>query len=820
MFRILILVLALLPSISYSQRPSSGPGGSGITGYISGKVLDSISNEAIGYAAVGIVNQSTGKVINGGITDEKGSFRIGDLPEGTYTLQVSFIGFASKEISGLVLTPLRPDLEYGSILLRQESKLLDEVKVVGEAALIEAKPDRLVYNAENDVTTRGGDAADVLRKVPFLGVDFDGNVTLRGSENVRILINGRPSGIFNASVADALKMMPADQIKSVEVITSPSAKYDGEGTAGIINIITRKKNIEGLTGSADLTAGTRSNRGNANISYGKGRLALNFSGGGHYGWPQEGSTSFRREEFGDVVPTLLTQDGFNTSSRYGFRTNAGMEYNVNAYNTITSSLSYRGYHSINDNDVLSSYSVNSDPLEIYRRTTDGNSGRSGWDWEGAYEKTFPDSEKQWSIAFEVDNDIDQSDFEYDQRYALPVSETPTLENNINEADNLEVTVQTDYVHPLGEKVKLETGALVTIRNIESGFRYDVYDPDAGTWHEDPLRSDIFYYDQNVLAGYVSGTFDIDPKTTIIGGVRMEFTGIDGSFERFDSPFSNQYSKLLPNLTVSRKTGEYNQWRISYNQRIQRPTQRHVNPFVEYNDERDISYGNPYLAPELVRQVEVGTNFFLKENMINLAIFGRRTEDLIESLLRIDDAGISETTYENFGFKSAVGLNAYGSVNVGEKFTIRGGFDVNMWWVEGIFEGEDLTNSGFDYNARANVTWSITKTLKLEGFCNFRSPTYTVQGKLPNWVMSSFAIKQELFKKKFTVGINIFQPFSENQTFEKEVSGDDFYQNNTTVRPSRSIGLNVGYRFGKLDFKERSGRKNGDSREESGTDNQF
>ena len=818
MLRILFLFLVLLPFIARSQNPPPGRSDYGITGYIAGKVHDTLSNEGVGYAAVVIVDQRTGKVINGGLTDEKGAFRISDLPAGMYTLQINFIGFAPKEIVGLVLTPQRPDFDCGIILLRQESKLLEEVKVVGESALIEARPDRIVYNAENDVTSRGGDAADVLRKVPLLAVDFDGNVSLRGSDNVRILINGRPSGIFNASVADALKMMPADQIKSVEVITSPSAKYDGEGTAGIINIITRKKNIEGLTGSVDLTAGTRANRGNANLNYGKGRLALNLSGGGHYGYPQEGSTTFRREEFGSSVPSLLTQDGFNTSSRAGFRTSGGMEYNINAFNTITSSLSYRGYDSVNDNDVLSSYSVNNDPLEVYRRTTDGNTGRGGWDWEAAYKKTYPDSEREWSVAFEVDNDEDHSTYEYDQRFAVPASETSTLENNINNADNLEITMQADYVHPLNEKVKLETGAMATLRNIESDFRYDQYDPDLLMWVEDPLRSDIFYYDQNVLAGYLSATANIGLKTTIIGGARLEFTGIDGSFEQFVSPFSNQYTKVLPNLTLSRKVGEYNQWRISYSQRIQRPTQRHVNPFVEYNDDRDISYGNPYLSPELVQQVEIGTNIFLQKNMINLSVFGRRTVDLIESLLKINEEGISETTFENFGVKSGIGVNVFGSVSLGEKLVVRGGFDVNAWGVEGIFEGQDLSNSGFDYNGRINLTWSITETLKAEGFSYFRSPTYTVQGKLPNWVMSSFAIKQEFFKKKLVIGISVFQPFSEDQTFEKEVSGDDFYQNNTTVRPSRSIGINIGYRFGKLDFKERTGRKNGDPREEP--DNQF
>jgi hypothetical protein len=210
-------------------------------------------------------------------------------------------------------------------------------------------------------------------------------------------------------------------------------------------------------------------------------------------------------------------------------------------------------------------------------------------------------------------------------------------------------------------------------------------------------------------------------------------------------------------------------------------------------------------------------------MINVAVFGRRTEDLIESLLKFTDDGISETTYENFGVRNSIGCNAFGSITLWEKLSIRGGFDVNFWNVSGVFDGEDLVNNGIDYNGRINLTWSITETLKMEGFSFFRSPTYTVQGKLPNWVMTSFALKQEFFKKKFVAGISVSQPFRENQTFEKELTGDNFYQNNTTVRPSRSIGINLGYRFGKMDFKERSGKKrinNNDLKDEQGGDNQF
>jgi outer membrane receptor for ferrienterochelin and colicin len=826
MYRKLLLVSLIVYSVTgFAQRPDHhGNQGKGITGAITGQLTDSISGEGIPFGSIGLQDQINGKVVNGTVSDEKGNFRISDVSSGLYTLQVLYVGYAPREVKDIRLTPQKPDFDCGDIILSPAAQLLEEIKVVGEGPLVEARPDRIVYNAERDITTRGGDAADVLRNVPLLSVDFDGNVSLRGSENVRILINGRPSGIFNASVADALKMMPADQIKSVEVITAPSAKYDGEGTAGIINIITKKKNIEGLAGTADLTAGTRSNRANMNLNYGRGRLGINASGGGHYNWPVEGTTTFRREEFGASSPSLLTQDGTNTADRLGYRLNAGLQYDLNSLSSINSSFSYRGHRVNNENDVLSSYSYDSLLDEVYRRTTDGHTNRSGWDLEGAYEKKFEKEDQEWSFSFELDKDDDFSAFDYLLRYTVPENIPDALENNDDVGDNLELTLQTDYAHPVSERIILETGVKGTLRNIESDFRYTIFDPDKLEWVVDPARTDIFYYTQDIFAGYLSSTVKVDDKITVIAGLRAELTDIGGEFEHFDSPFDNNYFSLLPNVTVSKKVGDFNQVKISYNQRIQRPNQRHVNPFVEYNDERDISYGNPELGPERVQQLEVGTNVFINKSMINVAVFGRKTDDLIESLLKITDEGVSETTFENFGVRYAFGINAFGSVSVGEKFTIRGGFDMNVWSSEGMFEGEDLSGSGVDYNGRITLTYALSETLKMEGFSFFRSPSYTVQGKNPNWVMSSFAVKQELFKKKLTLGLSIFQPFSENLTQEREISGDDFYQNNTTIRPVRSIGINIGYRFGKLDANERSGKKknqDSDFKEDGGDrENQF
>ena len=751
MSRLLFLFLSVLsPVFVFSQRPNQ-PGGNGkeLTGSISGTLLDSISGEPISYATVGVIDFETDSIINGAIADDEGDFKVKDLPPGRYELQISFIGYAALTIDDIMLTPKRPDYNAGKIMLTPENKLLQEVRVVGQAALIEAKPDKLVYNAERDVTSRGGDASDVLRKVPLLTVDLDGNVSMRGSGNIRILINGRPSSIFNNNIADALKMMPADQIKSVEVITAPSAKYDAEGTAGIINIITRKKNIEGLAGSVDVTGGTRANRGNVNLNYGKGRLGITASGGGHYNWPQTGTTEILRETRNELGITTLTQDGTSESSRLGFRSHAGFEYKANAFSSINGSFSYRGHKSTNLNDIESFYyQAQSVLLEQYERESDAESKRGGWDAELEYERKFPQEDREWSIALEVDRDTDHSNSFYDLTYTVPANAADALEQNLDDGRNYEYIAETDYVQPISKHVKIETGIRARLRGIESDFEYRTYDPDLERWLSDPERTDIFYYDQNVYAAYVSGTFELGEMTSIITGLRAEMTDLAGDFENFNSNFENTYTNLLPNFTIAQRTGEYNQLRLSYNQRIQRPNQRHINPFVDYNDNRDISFGNPSLTPELVHQVEIATNLFIKESMLSLSVYGRRTEDLIESLLRVNEDGVSETTFENFGIRSAAGFNLFGTVSIGKSFSIQGGTDFNFWEIKGMLEDEDLSNSGYDYNARLNLSWSLTETLKVEGFGFFRSPSFSVQGKTPSWSTMSVGVRKEFFDKKY------------------------------------------------------------------------
>lgn len=775
----------------------------GITGSISGIVADSISKEPIIYSSVALIGPD-GSIVNGSLTDDKGGFRIASIPSGRYQLQFSYVGYPTKMIAEAEITNRQPDVILGTLYVSPSTTLLEEIQIVGEAALIEARPDKIVYNAEQDLTTRGGDASDVLRKVPLLAVDIDGNVSLRGSDNVRILINGKPSGIFNGSVADALKMFPADQIKSVEVITSPSARYDGEGTAGIVNIVTKKKNVEGLAGSVEVTGGTRNNRLNTNINYGKGRFDLNASIGGHYNWPTIGRSIFNREQFGEVN-SLIAQNGENRGSRLGFRNFLGMTYRIDESQTVRGEISYRGHTNESEQNMLSNYFESDFLIDSYDRITNRNTSRGGWDWELEYEKTFKTPDQALTISGQLDIDTDKNLSTYEVNYLEPESTPSILQEADNFGDGKEWVFQMDYVHPFSKQVKLETGLKGTWQEDINDFSF--FEDINGSWVEDPEQTDKFTYDQNIYAAYASVNWQFPLEINLIAGARFEATEVNGRFRTFHGDFANDYSNLLPNVTLSKKLGEYNQIKASYNQRIQRPGQRNVNPFIEYNDNRDISYGNPLLLPEKVHQVELGSNWFINKHMLNISVFGRHAEQVIENLLIISPEGISESTFQNFGTRDALGMNIFTSINLNEKFTLRGGIDFNFWKANGLVSGVPLETTGYDYSGRLNITWNISKTIRAEGYGFFRSPTITVQGRTPNWSNMSFGIRKEWPKQRLSLGINIVEPFRENMNFIREFSSDTFYQYSNQQRPVRSFGLSLGYRFGKLDFKEKNSRRN-------------
>ncbi|MEZ5042002.1 MAG: TonB-dependent receptor [Saprospiraceae bacterium] len=800
---LLFSLLGLGCSLSLiAQRPawSGAASGPSITGKISGTLIDSITSNAVEFATIVLVNAKMGKEIDGTLTDEKGEFKLTEVKLGTYELRFSFLGYQTKTIKDITLTPEKPDVNLGDIFMLGEGVNLETVEVVGEAAVIENRIDKMVYNAEKDITNIGGDASDVLARVPMLAVDMDGKVSLRGSSNIQILINGKPSTMFSSDPGEALKSIPADQIKTVEVITVPTARYDGEGTGGIVNIITKKSNIQGFTGSVNTSVGTRSNRSGLNVNLVKGRFGLNGGGNVSYSWPNPSYNSFFREDYIGQQVRTLTQNGSGKSNYLGGGFNFGSFYDINAYNSINSSLNFRGRGGGNDGTTIANFD---DPInniyQDYTRTNDVSSLNGSFDWTSDYRKTYKGSEKEFSIAFQLSGNVSTSD----NTLLQESPNTPELfleEVNTNDGLNLEYTFQTDYIHPFGGKIKLETGAKAVIRRIDSDFQLEYFDQDQGLYLINGGRTDVFNYFQDVWAGYASFNFTLSEKYGLITGLRYEHTTISGEFDKFDAPFENQYDNFLPSFILNRKLGKFSNLRLSYTKRIQRPSLYYINPFVNRSDPRDISFGNPELLPENTDAYELGYNTFIKGVVFNASVYYRLTNDVIESLLDVDANGVSFTAYQNIGKRESIGINGFASATIKKIWTLRGGFDLLSYEGQGIVDGQRISRQAWQWKVNLSSTFKFNKgyTVQLFGFYN--SPQQSLQGTRGTFSMFSMGFQKE-FTKRTSLGLNIFQPFNRTLKFPSALEGANFYQKSEREIVLRSIGVNFRHSFGKLDFKQ-------------------
>lgn len=801
-------------SLAFAQF-GGGRGGSApsIVGKISGKVIDDSTGDPVEFATVVLQLADFAKDVDGVISDEKGKFALENIKPGTYNVVVSFIGYEEKTIKDVTTTKKKPDLDLGEIMLGVDNVLLDAVEITESGPLLENKPDRLVYNAEQDATNAGGDASDVLRKVPMLSVDLEGNVSLRGSQNIRVLLNGKPSSMFSDNLAEALKAIPSDQIKKVEVITSPSAKYEGEGSGGIINIITKKKNLEGMFASVNASLGTRQNNGGLTFNAKKGRLGFTSSGYSYYSWPADATTSFIRETFGDTGTSIYEQAGSTESNRLGFFGKAGLEYDINAYNSLQSSFSLRGFRSNTDGFTDGLFTApGSNVLEDFRRTSIGGDLRSGYDWSTNYTKTFKKKEQELSVSYRLDGNITQTDRDVDRIGAPSALDVNELLDN--EGDNKEQTLSVDYTHPFSKNLKMEIGTKAIIRDIDSDFSYDVWNVNGYT--EDPDRSNLFNYDQDVLSGYISFNINLKNDWSVVTGVRYEDTKIDGQFRDDIDPFDNKYDNWFPNFNISKRFKDFSSIKFGWSNRIQRPSLFYVNPFVQSEDRLNVTVGNPFLDPETSTQYEVGYSAFKNGKVLNLSVFYRKTDDLIQAFSTVSETGITENTYENLGTDNAVGFNVFASVTIKKNLTLRSNLNYNTFTIKSTIPGVDLSNSGSRYNAFFQASLDLEKDWKVEGFGFFNAPQQTLQGENPSFWMYSVGFRKDIWDKKGSIGFRAVDPFNATKKFASNLADSTFRQSSEFNLPFRSFGVNFSYKIGSLKLQQRDrGPKNDDQKQGDG-----
>ena len=806
------IYLLLLLAIGFSAAAQTGAS----AGNISGKIVDAVTKAPVDYATVSLFKQGNKSPYNGATTDPAGNFKIDHVAAGTYSIKIEFLGYTARIMDNIILTAAKSTVQLGTITLAPAQTQLKGVTITASAPTVENKIDKLVYNPANDLTAQGGAALDVLKKVPMVSVDLDGNVELMGNANIRFLINGKPSSIFGASLADALQSIPASQIKSIEVITSPGAKYDAEGTGGIINIILKDNKVEGINGTINLSGGTRFQNGSANINARKGNFGVNASFSTNDQLTTTTlNTNNRTSTDSAGNRTQLIQKGSNPFTRNGYQTNVSLNWSITKNDELTATFNFNhfGNHStgLTSQDQTNYSAANgllvpsliADTMSVSH--TANRFSANSTDVSLAYKKTFKKEGQELDFLFNRSSGSNTNYYTQEQDYTN-VTYPATGSRANDPGTDKETDISIDYTQPLAKDFTLGTGAKDIIENISSTVATETLS--NGAYLPNANQSYSFNYKRNIFAYYLTSTFALF-HNFIDGnaGLRYEYTSSSSDFPNTVIP---SYGILAPSAVLSHKLNKTESIKLSYTYRLERPDYRSLNPFYNVTDPHNISTGNPALKPELGHNFELGYNkSFSKGASVYLAGFYRyNTNDLQSFSVHDSVLVIGNTTYtnvllntrENIGRETTEGINIYGSLPLG-KLSLRS----NMFFADRITSTPGLaTVSGFTYRINLNGSYEFAKDLAAEVFGNYRSSQRTIQGTSPAFYFYNIAVRKQFHDKKASIGLTAANPFNRYVDLTSTTAGTGFSQLSQRQIPLQSFGVSFMYKFGKLEFKKEKG----------------
>lgn len=804
MKKVLILIIflgaAMLTTAQVNQKG---------TGKISGSVIDSGTNQPVEFATIALTD-ATGKTIDGTIADAKGKFTISKIADGMYTVSLSFIGYQTITQS-VVLEGKKNDINLSTIKLEEEARQLNEVIVEGKKDLVEERVDRTIYNAENDATTRGGDATDVLKRVPMLSVDLDGNVSMRGSTNITVLINNKPSTIMANSVADALKQIPSDQIKTVEVITSPSAKYDAEGSAGIINIITKKNTLQGLTLNVDAGAGFRGSNLGINGNYRKGKMGFSLGGFGRANYNVEGAfdnsqLTTTTDENQVSTQRLSLQNANNRSQGIFGNYNLGWDYDINKKNSVAASIRYGLRNNNSFQDALTSQIFENDNLlSSSLRDVNTKDLSATVDMNFTYTRLFEKPQREFSVLALYSRNDRNNDFTNTILNSTTEEITQRIKN-LNDGLNEEYTIQADYQTPISDNQMFEVGVKEIRRKALSDFSYFTAVGADGEFVQDngTTRSNQLNYNQDVLSSYLSHTYSAKSGYSFKSGLRYEYTVIKAFTRTEDNIDIPEYGVVVPSFNASKKLKK-GTVKASYNRRIQRPSIQFLNPNIQNANPLNVTIGNPSLNPEFTNNFELGYSTFFKGTSLNFTTFVRNSNNSIQSIrapeVRPEGTAIV-TRYGNIGQENAYGMSFFSNVSLG-KLSINGGGDVYYADLNNNVPNpeQNASNQGWVYSGRLFGSYDLGNNWALQGFSFYRGRRVLLQGYQGGFGIYSLGARKEFKSKKGSVGFGLENFLAPSMKIRNSTETSTIVQNSVTVLNNFSFRINVSYRIGKMSFDQ-------------------
>ncbi|HMH22488.1 MAG TPA: TonB-dependent receptor [Puia sp.] len=798
-----LLFLAVLNAAFLFAQRDDKPGLHALTGM----VRDSLTGALLEKASITLKGQTKFSIL----TDDRGRFYIKDIPAGPYALTIVYIGYSTYYRPALLIGRVGADTDLGPIGLNTKTTMLEKAIVTGSRPLLENKVDRIVYNVDRDVTSQGGVATDVLRKIPQVSVDVNGNVELLGNPSVLFLINGKRSTIFGNSIVDALQSIPASQIQSIEVMSSPGARYDATGTGGVINIILKKTRSEGISGAINVTGGTRQENGSVNVTYKKNNVTVSgyFSGTDQLKVSTMTDNSRNSMDTASGSKYFLGQQGRSDFLRYGYRTGLSLDWDLTPKDNIAVTLGFNEFGNSTDG-LFTQHNTGTDGNgnglydQISTRNAFNKLKNNSADIGVDYSKKFSRERQLLSFSFLYSAGQNNSSYRQDQQYITNDSVfTGSFSNNPGR-DHLS-SFSLDYAYPLSKGFLLETGLRTEMESFISDANVYSFDPGKYRYSFDSQQSYTSTFRRSVYAGYVSGSFKLFDLLNVITGIRSEYTVNKAYYSNSGHVRIPDYNNLAPSITVSHTFDNQQTLKFSYAYRLERPEYRDLNPFINLADPQNIVTGNPNIKPEIGHDFQLGYNYNIgKDNNLNMVlVYTHNSPDIKSYTTFYPSFQVGDSTYTNVNLtqrsniasENRWGINIGGSFSPFPRFTIRPNIQ--------LYDRQTINRysiparvSGFEYRWNINASYQFPHGLIAEGFGNYRSGTHW-QGRQADFLIYTFALRQQFSGGKASLGLVAVNPFSNYLIQHSIQQGVGFLTDNRLRIPYRSFGINFLYKFGKL-----------------------
>ena len=779
---------------------------------VKGCIVEKSSGNPLEFATVIVKNRKDSMIVQS-VTDKNGWFVFKGIPMGEYYLSYSFIGFEKIDSVPLNIKQSNQKINFGKLYLADAGKTLNQVEVLGQRSTFVNSIDRKTFNVGQDLMSKSGSVSDLMQNIPSVQVDMDGNVSLRGSENVTILIDGKTSAMMKVNRAAVLQQMSAGNVEKIEIITNPSAKYKPDGTSGIINIVMKKDRSLGLNGNVTANAGNL-NRGNFNgmLSYNPGKLNLY----GSFGMRQD-----NRSRINDIKTSIYDASNHlidssrtyanGTSRPLSYIGNLGFDYKLNDMNKIGASASFN-YRTFNLSDTTNYTVINNlNALTLdYDRARYRPESESDLELKAFYNHKF--NKEGHEINFDLTSSItnENEDSHFTNIYRKP-AQVKTKDHTLYTHQCYDTEFTTEYTLPLGEDRKFEAGyifqSVSNDLNLERDTMY-ASTPTEELWNIDVQRSNHFLRTEDTHVLYATYEQEIGSFGYLVG-LRAEQTftkaNLIAGMATRDSIIPNNYFRLYPTVHASYKLSKLHELQLNYSHRIRRPEDEELNPFPEYQDMQNIRAGNPMLMPEDTHSFELGYQFKNDVSTFLSTLYYRNSYNLITSIIEDLGNNVYKSTLQNLSQSQAAGLELILASSFGK--TVNFNIAANAFYntIDASSLGYSANKSNVAWSANANVNINLTKSTVWQFTSNYTAETLTPQGKrLPSFVLNS-GLKQDLFKKKAALILTVSDIFN-SMRYQTEIEIPTMKRIELRRRSSQTIYLGFSYNFGAPNKKQKDGMK--------------